>query len=168
MSLPPEHALDCQNSENCGAVGNFFSFAQSLAVIRKTGLYQLSEMAGIVQCSESAFQSWIYGRYTPAPAKQEIALRLLRCPTATPSIRMRWKMENEHGLTWDKAKRRWMLRLTIDRGPKLVGKRICVRITNPAKEVAIATRHAMIDGFRQVGLIIRPRIQKRKSRRGDV
>ena len=67
-----------------------------------------------------------------------------------------------HGLSWDAGKRRWKLRVTIDTGPKTVGRRVCVTIKSADPAVAIATKLGMLDAFRQLGLVVIQRIQKRK------
>jgi hypothetical protein len=68
-----------------------------------------------------------------------------------------------HHLYYDAKKKRWELHVTVDIGPKVVGKRICVRF--PAVDAAIAAikRDAVLSAFKALGLCIRPRMQKREK-----
>ena len=65
-----------------------------------------------------------------------------------------------HHLVWDDQKKKWTLRVTVDMGPKVVGKRIMVRFKAPDLFIATIKRDAIMEAFKALGLKIRPRLQK--------
>lgn len=85
-----------------------------------------------------------------APEKQ------IEIPDATPAP----TDYGSHHLVWDKQKQRWTLRVTVDMGKQLVGKRVCVRFRAPDIFIAIVKRDAILEAFKALGLKIRPRLQK--------
>ena len=68
-----------------------------------------------------------------------------------------------HHLCWDDQKKRWSLRVTVDMGSKVVGKRIRVRFAATDLVVAVIKRDAILAAFKALGLNIRPRLQKRSE-----
>jgi hypothetical protein len=66
-----------------------------------------------------------------------------------------------HGLSWDTSKRRWKLKLTIDMGSKIVGKRVQFSLPTSDTETAIRHRDAVIRGYEQLGLTVTTRRQAR-------
>ena len=68
-----------------------------------------------------------------------------------------------HHLYYDVKKKRWELHVTVDMGPKVVGKRICVRFPAVDAAIAMIKRDAVLSAFKSLGLIIRPRMQKREE-----
>ena len=68
----------------------------------------------------------------------------------------------KHHLCWDDQKKRWSLRVTVDIGPKVVGKRICIRFRASDLVVAVIKRDAILGSFKALGINIRPRMQKRE------
>lgn len=67
---------------------------------------------------------------------------------------------DDHHLIFDKQKG-WETRLTIDMGPKVVGKRIRVRLKTRDLEDAKARRDLVIGLCRKFGLTVRDRRQKK-------
>lgn len=65
-----------------------------------------------------------------------------------------------HHIVWDKQKQKWTLRVTVDMGKKIVGKRVCVRFRAPDMFLATIKRDAILEAFKALGLKIRPRLQK--------
>jgi hypothetical protein len=78
----------------------------------------------------------------------------LQDPTSVPAG------YGNHHLCWDKTKNRWTLRVTVDMGEKIVGKRICVRFKATDLFIAMVKRDAILAAFHAIGLTIRPRLQK--------
>lgn len=68
-----------------------------------------------------------------------------------------------HHLVWDKQKQKWTLRVTVDMGEKVCGKRVCVRFKAPDMFIAMIKSDAIIEAFKALGLSIRPRLQKPRN-----
>ncbi len=72
-----------------------------------------------------------------------------------------------HGLTWDRAKERWKLRVTLDRGRKLVGKRVGLYLQRGLDEqTAMECRNALVEGIEALGLQVKFRPVSRRGDRG--
>jgi hypothetical protein len=69
---------------------------------------------------------------------------------------------SHHGLTWDGTKRRWKLRITIDRGRKIVGKRIQLHLPGTRRENAIAIRETVIEAIELLGVKVNVKPQNRQ------
>lgn len=74
------------------------------------------------------------------------------------------QIDVQHGLTFDERKNRHVARFTIDRGGKMVGKRVAVRIPTTDIEIAVMVRDAVLDFCFAVGIGISRRAQRRRER----
>lgn len=68
-----------------------------------------------------------------------------------------------HGLTFDAAKRSWILRITINMGEKVIGKRIRIPMRTSVQKRAMQRKAGAIEALESVGLQVIVRKQKRKS-----
>ncbi len=134
-------------------------FAQALKRLRDLDGYTVREMAEIVRHPTRSVERWITGKVIPSQQRQKEVLTAFESPFTPLSIR---KLK-EHNLTWDKTKRRWVLRITVDLGKKFVGKRIVIRLKTKNARIAMDHREAILAGYRELGLTIRPRTQSRKA-----
>lgn len=144
-------------------VGEEFSMSQAVETIRVRTGYTLRELAELNRMEHRTLKSWSDGSRKPnGPVRTEFITRSLD-PTNPPSLKRQRDMRMLHGLTWDRSKRRWALRFTVDRGDKLCGLRIKANIKLIEMEKAVQVRQAVLDILRQLKLTIRPRIQKRNN-----
>lgn len=75
------------------------------------------------------------------------------------------KPDVRHGVTFEERKRRHLVRLTINRGAKLVGKRLTVRVPTTDLDIALMVRDALLDFCLALGLHVTRRPQRRPQRR---
>lgn len=124
-------------------------FAESLRDLRESNGWTITDMlCAICHVSRRQLNRWISGESAPDAATQSAIIS---------------KLGGMHGLTWDAERRRWKLRVTLDAGKKVVGKRVCMTLKTSNAAVATQTRDAVIEAFRQLGLTVYERVQKRRD-----
>jgi len=74
-----------------------------------------------------------------------------------------------HGIAFDRSRNRWRIRVTIDMGKKVVGKRITVDVPGVCEAEAIGARQAILTALHSVGLkVAKPRPTGAKRKFGGI
>ncbi len=136
------------------------AFRESFAALRKTLGLDQKTAAELVQVAERTVRRWESGTAEPPEIVQRTALDALRRGRKAPSKRRLDALAKSHHLHWEEHKG-WMLRLTINVGSKIVGKRVKVRLRTYALEEAKKRRELVIASYRTLGIKVQPRVQRR-------
>lgn len=62
-----------------------------------------------------------------------------------------------YGLLWDKSRNQWLLRLTVDCGLKVMGKRLKMYLRAGTLEESMLERDATIRAYERIGLTVAAR-----------
>lgn len=95
--------------------------------------------------------------------RESAADKLRKIAEEAPTPKER-QIDVRHGLTFDERKNRHVARFTVERGGKMVGKRVAVRIPTTDMEIAVMVRDAILDFCFAVGIGITRRSQRRRER----
>jgi hypothetical protein len=68
-----------------------------------------------------------------------------------------------HHLTFDSSRGKWEVRLTIVCGPKIVGKKVRIKLGVCDEETAISKRDTILKAYAKAGLIVKMRKQRRSD-----
>lgn len=139
-----------------------FSFTEAIRTLRIERKLTIWEMARILHLPPRTVENWVYRGSVPERTKCEWVMATLSGYDSPSCQYIAW-MRRYHNLTWDASKHRWLLRLTIDVGKKVVGKRVTIRLKTSCPKAAIERRDAILEGYRALGVKVRPRIQKRNA-----
>lgn len=167
MVLPLGVMIDAALEENAAAgyQGDTFreapaekiSFAESVRKQRlAVGLTQ-GNAAKLVPVSCITFKRWEAGRTVPVEAVQREVMKVLggeQARKSCPGKRKLAALVKSHHLHWEKHKG-WMLRVTVDLGPKVVGKRVKFRLGTKDLEEALKSRELVLSTLRKLGLTLK-------------
>ena len=138
------------------------SFKKALVRERKRHGFTQEVAAEILQIGHATIERWETGKITPKPAVQTGAIATLRASKTAPGKAKLDEVKQAHHLDWEQGKG-WRLRVTVDVGKKVVGKRISLRLGTYVLEDAIARKRLTLKLLEKLGLTVRQRVQKRST-----
>jgi len=142
--------------------GEKFSFPLALRRQRKSHGFTQDEAAEILQICVRTYRNWEKGKIPLKPAEQRGIIDTIRSTKTAPGRATLDQMKKSHHLDWEDGKG-WRLRVTVDLGRKVVGKRLSLRLGTYTLEEAIQRRKLALNLLAKLGLNIRVRLQKRKN-----
>jgi DNA-binding XRE family transcriptional regulator len=151
-----------QNGESSDASGEKESFRQSLVRQRKRHGFTQADAAEILQIGKRTLERWESEEIEPSKAVQIGAIAALRASKTAPGKAKLEEMKQVHHLDWEQGKG-WRLRVTVDVGKKVVGKRISLRLGTYVLEEAMQRKKVIVALLTKLGLTVRQRVQKRRS-----
>lgn len=161
MKIPKPDDAESGESRPLRVLPKGLKTSEILVFLRKNSGYSLAEIAAITATPVETIRNWSRERNCPSESKHHDLIRIFSAPDVQPSRRSRLAAHRAHGLTWDASKRIWKLRLTIDMGQKVVGKRIGQSMHTSDLEIAIQKRNAIVEAYQKLGLTVRISLQRR-------
>jgi len=153
-----------QIGESAEAADEKESFPQALVRQRKRHGYTQADAAEILQIGKRTLERWEAGEIEPSKAVQLGALVALRTSKIAPGKAKLDEVKKAHHLDWEQGKG-WRLRVTVDVGKKVVGKRISLRLGTYVLEEAMQRKRVILALLTKLGLTVRKRVQKPSSQR---
>ena len=129
------------------------SFAFKLRAARKARGFCQWKAGRAVSKSRCTINQWESGRFTPSKVIQEAVLREIRGSKEPPSFQFLRKAGRTHHIAWEKG-RGWFMRVTIQVGKKVVGKRIKVRLKTNDIQEAVRTRDVVLSSYKVMGFSV--------------
>jgi len=139
------------------------SFAQTLVRERKRHGFTQTDAAQILQIGTATLERWETEKITPKPATQLGAIAALRTSKISPGKAKLEEVKQAHHLDWEQGKG-WRLRVTVDVGKKVVGKRLSLRLGTYVLEEAMQRKRVILALLTKLGLTVRQRVQKRSAK----
>jgi len=124
------------------------TFGERLRLLRLTAALTQADAARLVTVTERTWIRWEAGQAAPAASKQTEVLERLDATS--------------NGLYFEKHKG-WLFRVTIERGPKVVGIRKKFKLGTRDLAEALRHRALVLSTLRRLGLTVKPRPQRRKG-----
>jgi DNA-binding transcriptional regulator YiaG len=142
-----------------------FSFSGTIEKQRKARRLTQKQAARLVPTTERTWRAWESGDTVPSRAIQRHVLNLLDMTGEPPGPRKMAALQRSHHLYFEQHKG-WFLRVTINVGAKVVGKRRKFRLYTKDETEARNRRLVVIGALRGLGLTFAERIQKQTRKQG--
>jgi hypothetical protein len=136
-----------------GRVEKKDSFAYILRAARKSRGFCQWRAGRAVSKSARSIKNWESGRFTPSEVVQAAILREIRGSKESPSFHYLRKAGRTHHIAWEKG-RGWFMRVTIQVGKKVVGRRIKVRLKTRDIDEAVRTRDVVLSSYKVMGFSV--------------